>query len=358
MDLEFTYVDTQEKLRQACSELKEEKDIGIDFECENNLHHYGVYIALIQISSRKKNWIMDVIKLKEISGLSEIFSDEKILKVLHDVGFDLRILYTQFHCRPRNIFDTQIAAHFLGKEHLGLGALLEEYFSLKKESKYQKADWTKRPLTPGMLEYAIKDTTYLLELKDRLKEELKEKGRWEWVEEEFSLLERKDFSYQESDFLDRKGNRILSPQEKAIAQRLFELREKIAQTIDRPVHFVISNRIIQQVAKEKPTDLDFWHKLKSVHPLVHKKAELFQKAVLLGMNEELSGEDKLRLRFTPQQKDRIEKINEIAADLANKLGLKKHLLINKEQVKEIVLNKNIDSLKHWQRKLFEDKIKL
>ena len=118
-------IETEDKLREASKEWKD--DLGIDIECENNLHHYGVYISIIQVSSYDKDWVIDVMKLKDIQPVTRMLENPKIQKVFHDVGFDLRILHHQFKCRPRNIFDSQIAASLLGKTQVGLGSLLEEY---------------------------------------------------------------------------------------------------------------------------------------------------------------------------------------------------------------------------------------
>ncbi len=84
-----------------------------------------------------------------------------------------------------NIFDTRIAAQLLGIPAFGLAALLERSFGVKLDKKHQRADWSMRPLTAGMLDYAAQDTMHLLGLRDELKGELEKKGRWEWAKEEF-----------------------------------------------------------------------------------------------------------------------------------------------------------------------------
>ena len=149
----FTYIDTSKALLEAVMEWQQATELAVDLECENNLHHYGAYISLIQISTKNKNWIIDVLKLAEIKPLIKILENAEIQKIFHDVSFDFRILQDQFSCHPHNVFDTQIAALFLGKEHLGLGDLLKEYFNVDKESKYQMADSTKQPLNTHMLTF-------------------------------------------------------------------------------------------------------------------------------------------------------------------------------------------------------------
>ena len=121
-------------------------------------------ISIIQISTTKHHWIVDVIKLKEIIPLIKVLENPKIQKIFHNVDFDFRALDHEFDCHPKNIFDTQLAAVFLGKEGAGLGFLIETYFNIKPEKKFQMADWTKRPINREMLEYASRDTIHLIHL--------------------------------------------------------------------------------------------------------------------------------------------------------------------------------------------------
>src|SRR4029078_8355568 len=88
-----------------------------------------------------------------------------------------------------NIFDTRIASQLLGIKSFGLAALLEQFFCAQIDKKYQRADWSLRPLTPGMLDYAAQDTDHLLDLRDELKSRLEKLGRLEWAKEEFDRLE-------------------------------------------------------------------------------------------------------------------------------------------------------------------------
>ena len=190
------YIATKEDLNKATMHMAKQDVLAIDLECENNLHHYGTYISLIQVSCKDTDWIVDVLELKEIEPLLEILENKNIKKIFHDVSFDLRILHLQFNSRPKNIFDTQIGALLLGKNEIGLGSLLAEYYEVKKERKYQMADWTKRPLDEGMLSYATKDTKHLLPLYFDIKKELEKKGRWQWALQEAQYLEDSEMTYK------------------------------------------------------------------------------------------------------------------------------------------------------------------
>ena len=90
-------------------------------------------------------------------------------KVFHDADYDLRLLRQDYGWQVANLFDTRIAAQLLGERAFGLAALLEQEFGVRLDKKHQRADWSMRPLTPDMLDYAAQDTYWLLGLRDRLR---------------------------------------------------------------------------------------------------------------------------------------------------------------------------------------------
>ena len=108
--------------------------------------------------------------------------------VIHDADYDLRILAKHHGIRVENVFDTLVAAELVNEPEIGLAALLGKYQGLQIDKKFQKADWSKRPLPKPMLDYAAGDTSHLIALRDILKDQLIAKGRWGWAEEEFALL--------------------------------------------------------------------------------------------------------------------------------------------------------------------------
>jgi ribonuclease D len=158
----------------------------------------------------------------------------------------------------RNIFDTRLAAQLLGIRAFGLAALLERYFGVKLDKKHQRADWSKRPLTPDMLEYAALDTAHLLALRDRLAEELDRAARREWAREEFALLEGTRWAAEDADaaFMRIKGARDLTRRELAVLRELVPWRDAVAKQADRATFRVIGNEQLLAIAKEQPATRD------------------------------------------------------------------------------------------------------
>ncbi len=352
----FTFVQTPEQLLSAVKELEQQKELAIDLECENNLHHYGVFISLLQISSRSKNWIIDVLRLvenrpEELKPLLIVLEDAKIKKVFHDISFDFRILHKQFHCRPQNVFDTQMAALLLGKETLGLGSLLEEYFNVKKESKFQRFDWCRRPLRSDLLEYATKDSAYLLPLKDKLSEELNSKNRLTWMEEESAHLDKTEYPYQEQQYFDLSNAKKLPPKQLAILHALFEEREKTAKKLDLPNFMVFRNEVLLGVVENPPQDASSWEKLRGIHPLVRKEAEKWLRLIAAAQNGPGEVYQHQPKKLSPQQFGWKEELTELRKKMGVKLEIRGSLIMNNEQIVEIVTSKSLQSLRNWQKEL-------
>ena len=348
---DFEYIDNHHALQKAAEEWKQCKELGIDIECENNLHHYGSYISLIQISSKDQSWIIDVLKLKNIPQVIEMIGNHQQQKIFHDVSFDLRILCDTYKCHPKNIFDTQLAAIFLGKENLGLGSLLEGYLNVKKEQKFQMADWTKRPLSEEMLDYAVNDTKYLIHLRDTLKEELKSMNRLSWVEEECSLLETKEWNQKKQSFIDVRGVKTLSQNEMSIFRQLFILRDKLARKVDRPVHFIMHNKTLFEISKNPPRSVNDIRKIKNIHPIVKRQAELFLEAFKKVKSPKVIIDHEKPKKFSDEQKRKFEELENLRDQISQKISIAKHLLMSKDQMIDIVLNNSYRSLRQWQKNL-------
>src|SRR5213075_986016 len=151
-------------------------------------------------------------------------------------------------------------------EAFGLAALLERHFGVKLNKVHQRADWSMRPLSPDMLEYAALDTHYLIALADRLREELKELGRWEWAQEEFARLE--SVRYRESEEQEPwrrlKNLGALDRRSLAIVRDLHAWRDTLARDADKPPFKIIGNDTIIEIARQKPETREDLAKMKGV----------------------------------------------------------------------------------------------
>ncbi|MFT4326207.1 MAG: ribonuclease D [Candidatus Woesearchaeota archaeon] len=342
------YVDTKEALLSCCEELQKEAILGVDLECENNLHHYGVYISILQISSKHKDWIIDMLALDSLGPLKDVLESKDIQKIFHDVSFDFRILNYQYACKPQNIFDTEIAALLIGEEHIGLGPLLEKYFSVNKKEVFQMADWTKRPLTKEMLLYATKDSRYLIELRDLLLKKLEDLDRVAWAEQEFEHITSIDWIHTNPEFETLRGLHVLSEKELGLAKALYDFREMLAKKSNRPVHYIFNTKRLLEFAKNPPQD---WSDIKGVHPIVKRYAKDLKKLCEGSYTYTIPIPEKKR--FSKEERRRMQELSEAKDRISKKIGLASYLVANKEQSIQFVLQNNFSMFRPWQKKLLE-----
>ena len=201
-----------------------------------SFHRYHDRIYLIQISTRSETAIIDPLALPDLAELGRLMSDSAIEIVFHDADYDLRLFERQYGFRASRIFDTRVAAELLNEPGLSLAALLERYVGVTVDKRFQRADWSARPLSDEMLAYAASDTSHLVALRDLLADKLVAAGRMEWALEEFDAMTEVRWAPDEDrepGWLRIKGARALPPRQLAILQELYAWREEVASRTDR-----------------------------------------------------------------------------------------------------------------------------
>jgi len=243
------------RLAEIADIIGREKEIALDLEMDS-LHHYQEKICLLQISTRTETWLVDPLALQDISPLAAPLGERKITIVMHGADYDIRSLRRDFGIEITTLFDTMLASRFLGIQEFGLAALLKSRFGIELDKKYQKADWSKRPLTREMSAYAAADTATLLALHDGLKAELVGKKRLDWLHEECALL----CSARAADksgpfFLSCKGAGRLKPRNLAVLENLLHMRDQLARGMDRPPFKVMPSESLIEIAEKRARTL-------------------------------------------------------------------------------------------------------
>jgi ribonuclease D len=247
------YLDKPEQVDRFLKEISGVKELALDTEGAS-FHRFLDRIYLLQLSTREHSAIIDPLPIGSPAGLGELLQSKSVEVVFHDADYDLRLLHQDYGWHVMNIFDTRIASQLLGIKSFGLAALLEQFFDVKLDKKHQRADWSMRPLTPDMLEYAAQDTRYLLQLKDHMKGELTRRGRLHWAEEEFAKIEGTRWETDESmeGFLRLKGARDLSRRELAVLREVANWRDTVAAQLDRATFRVMGNEVLFELARRAP----------------------------------------------------------------------------------------------------------
>jgi ribonuclease D len=241
-------------IRAYLSSLAVHDAIAMDLEADS-LYSYPERVCLMQVSTPDENVILDSLRASEgMRAFSPVLADQQILKVLHGGDYDVRLLKKEFGFELHNLADTMIGAQLLGRQRVGLADLLEEELAVQADKRYQRANWSERPLPQEMLDYAALDTAYLLPLWQQMRSQLADLGRLEWAREEFTLLEQATPAPQRPpSCYDIKGASHLQPTQRAILQSLVELREQIALDWTRPPFKVLSNQVLLDWAQNPPS---------------------------------------------------------------------------------------------------------
>ena len=250
----LAYLDAPDAVDRFLAEIAGTRELALDTEGAS-FHRFVDRIYLLQLSTRDRSAVIDPLPVGSPAGLGRLIESADVEKVFHDADYDLRLLHQDYGWTVRRVFDTRVAAQLVGLKAFGLAALLEKYFGVKLDKQYQRADWSQRPLTQGMLDYAAQDTRWLLDLRDRLRDELVAKGRLAWAEEEFARLEQVKWETDEAmpGFMKMKGARDLTRRELAVLGEVTAWRDAVAGELDRATFRVIGNEALFTIAREQPT---------------------------------------------------------------------------------------------------------
>jgi len=327
------FIEQQAAFDDLMRELAAEPLVAVDTEAAS-FHRYHDRIYLIQLSSRTVTAVVDPLGVEDLSALGAVLADPAVEILFHDADYDLRLFEQQYGFRASNLFDTRVASQLLNEPGIGLAALLEKYLQLRLDKKYQRADWSLRPLTTEMLAYAATDTQHLPALRDILRERLESMGRLEWAQEEFRHLEQVRWAAaedQEPGFLRMKGAKALRGRALAVLRELFEWREAQAKRNDRAAFRVLNNEPMMEMAKTPPTSLDELRQVKGIgHDFAERRGtellRVIEQALALPESKWPRVERAPRRLPDPAYEARVDKLKALRNELAAKLELQPGVL--------------------------------
>jgi ribonuclease D len=276
------WIRTPDALAELARSLEGCRTIGLDTESDS-LYHYFEKVCLVQVATdRGEEVLVDSLAVKDLSPLGPALANPDIVKVLHGADYDVTTLKRDFGFTFRGLFDTMIAARFLGMPGIGLAAVAEAELGVKLTKTNQKDDWSQRPLTPQQETYALADVQHLGALRERLEERLEEKGRIEWVREEcdaVAALEPRPRRRDPDAYLGGKGARRLRPRQLAALRELYAWREHRAEQIDRPAFKVLGNEMLRKAAERAPRTLPELRHVPGVLPRLRGQADEILRAL-------------------------------------------------------------------------------
>ena len=360
--MDYQFITSDEALKSICHDLDQEKIIAVDLEADS-MHSFTEKICLIQIAGGQQAYLVDPFLVSDFSPFSRILEDPNIIKVLHGSDFDVRSLDRELSVEIKNLFDTEIACRFLNVKERGLGALLKAHFNVHVDKRFQKVDWSRRPLKEDMISYSVGDVANLVELHDILKDQLNKIGRLAWAQEEFQAqaLVKYESNHQLPLFKRFKGAGKLDNRTLAILEGLLQVRLEMAGKKDLPLFKIISNQSIMGLAIERPRGVKTMTDLRLLSP---KQAGMYgtqcQEAIKTALalpHGELPSYPKIRMpRKNPRVLERISQLKKMRERCSVSIGMEPGFLINNNTIsavafanpkdKEALLE--IEGMRNWQ----------
>ncbi len=231
--------------------------MGLDLEGDS-LHRYPARVCLVQVSIPGAIFLIDPLAGMDMAPLGEILADPSVEKIAHSADHDLRCLDRDWGFHVSGLFDTAIAAAFLGHSRMGLATVLSETLGVEipKSRRLQKSDWSVRPLSDEAMRYAASDVEHLLKMRAVMGARLGGLGRADWAAEECERLTRVRHSPRdpETAFLSIRGSRALDGRGLAVLRELADLRERHALRRGRPPYWIMSNEAIVALAADPEAD--------------------------------------------------------------------------------------------------------
>jgi ribonuclease D len=258
---------TEEGLARVVEEVRAAGRVGIDTE----FHGERVYhprLFLVQLAFADRVVAVDPLAVEDLEPLAKVLAEPTVETVLHAGEMDLAIFWRRYGVVPARVFDTQVAAAFVGLPYpASLAKLVQSVLNVGLAKRQTLSDWSRRPLSEDQVSYALEDVRYLLALRDHLLDGLDERGRRGWFEVE--MAERSAPSRFEVD-REKLYRRIggwgrLGARGRAILRELARYREDAASRLDRPVQQVLDDRLLLDLARAMPRKLTELEENRRVH---------------------------------------------------------------------------------------------
>ena len=250
-------ITTPEALRALVAEAREAEAVALDTEFVWERTYYP-HLGVVQLGwSADDVHLIDAAEL-DLAPLAPLLEDAGVVKLLHDAPQDLQILRRAAGAEVRNVFDTRLAAGFVGLgATISLQALLRAALGVHLPKGETRSDWLRRPLTAEQQAYALDDVRHLPALWRWLREQAEARGRLAWVEEEMRLYDDPAFTAERDPaehYLRLKGAGRLSPRERAVLREVAAWREREARERNRPRGHVVPDDVLVSVAQRKVED--------------------------------------------------------------------------------------------------------
>lgn len=340
------------RLQELAEEMAAAPYIGLDTEFLRE-RTYRAQLCLLQLSTPGRCECVDPLAGGDLAALRPALTAPAPLKIMHAARQDLEVLWPLFGA-VTPVFDTQVAAALAGlPAQVGYGELVKRLLGVELDKSHTRTDWSRRPLSPAQLTYAVDDVRYLGPLRVMLMERLEQLGRSAWLAEEMQVL-----ATAESLFVDPeraherlKGLSELDPDRQRLARLLAAWRERRAVDRNRPRAWILDDAGLRGIVNRGPRDLAALREIADLAPAFIENSgadilALVQEAQLPPALPPLPG----RARPDPVLAESVKRLTAITRDVGTALQLSPELLATRRDMEQLARGeREIGLLKGWRR---------
>jgi len=347
-----------EQLRALVASWQHEPTLACDTE-SNSLYVYREKVCLFQLSTTTADYVIDPLVVS-LEPLRPLLADPAIEKIFHAAEYDIFLLKREFQFEIANLFDTMIAARVTGREKIGLAALLEEFCGVQADKRFQRSDWSQRPIPADQLYYAEQDTHYLFTIHDRLLTELNILDRLTEATELFALQTEAlppDVAFDPSDFWRINGARTLSARQAARLQAVYIWRDSTAAAVDVPPFKIVGDPVLMALAMLNPLSIEQLVNVRGLSPaLVRRYGTAILKAITHGNHTPLPVMPELSV-LDPLVRARYDALHNWRKQTAAGRGVGSDIVLSKESLWALATNPpaalddwtRVPGLNNWRR---------
>lgn len=347
------YISEYNDLAAFCERAASSKILAVDTEFLREKTYYPK-LCLIQVATHDESACIDPLLIKDMTPLCDLLADERVTKVFHACTQDLETIYDTYGIIAAPVFDTQVAAAFLGmRQQAGYAAVVERYTGVHLPKADSLTDWSRRPLDAEQLAYAEDDVRYLPGIYDAMMTQLVAKNRLGWLTPEMALVADQSHVVRrpEDAYLHLKRSGSLTRRQLAVAREVCAWRERLAAKRNVPRKWIVNDEILVEISKRSPKTLERLRRIRGTEQISDAEAENLVRAVRKGVaigTDDLP-QVKRRERSSAEAEGSVDLMYALLRIISDKAGVAPQLIATRDDLIDLVVGREDCRLKEGWR---------
>jgi len=330
-------LETHEQLLAAAAQWNQADVLGVDTEFLRE-RTYRAELGLVQVSDGRQAWLVDVVRISDLTPLCGMFENPEILKVFHSASEDFEALWHALQVSPHPVVDTQIACAMIGQPlQMSYHHAIKWLTGVEVDKDQTRSNWLRRPLSPRQLHYAATDVTFLPQLIHHVRGKLLEQNKWQWLEEDVNraIAQGRESLDPKVAYLRLGGAPNLDTRQLKVLRALAAWREVQAKDRNLARGFVIADAELMQIARAMPTTRTELEAMDGLHErIVQRHADALLEAVQQGLNSQEPATPILPLDRT--QKRILDEMRKVVQQEADSYGIDPALLASRKVLESLL----------------------